>query len=224
MVVDKWCLQTASGGGYYGSVNINILRMEKEPKKEKSDFDEKLWEIIEQQVLESKAKEGIDAYEDGNIDLSEEKMKIKEIIAQEINDKYNEIYIEAKEIESNLDIEIEAKTKNGSVEGSSSYEETEKFFREELPKYDDYVRKNAKKLLPYVIAITNKYPYYNGFMKHAMFDDIPNCPTYFSSSWKNPNGLHDEYIFSMDYIPFNSNGHAEWMVYPIEKNKDNKKE
>ena len=94
------------GGGYYGSVNINILRMEKEPTPEPFSED-KAKEIMKAEGLEERNQEAQDAFKAGRHSVLEisvnkfekEKHRQKmEKLADEIglSDEVKKIFIEDK--------------------------------------------------------------------------------------------------------------------------------
>ena len=60
--MDNLLFTNRLGGGYYGSININILRMEKEPKPFSED---KAQEIMEAEGLEERSQEAQEALEAG---------------------------------------------------------------------------------------------------------------------------------------------------------------
>ena len=100
-------LQTASVGGYYGSVNINILRMEKEPKPFSED---KAQEIMKAEGLEDRSQEAQDAFDGGQdkiLKMSEEEIKWRKEREEFANkfgltEELRELYIERKIIYQRL--------------------------------------------------------------------------------------------------------------------------
>ena len=105
--MDNRSLQTTSGGGYYGSVNINILRMEKEPKPFSED---KAQEIMKAEGLEERSQEVQDAFDGGQdkiLKMSEEEIKWRKEREEFANkfgltEELRELYIERKIIYQRL--------------------------------------------------------------------------------------------------------------------------
>ncbi|HOZ55996.1 MAG: hypothetical protein BWY51_00031 [Parcubacteria group bacterium ADurb.Bin316] len=136
-------------------------------------------------------------------------------------EKAEEMAQEAREMNIE-DVSINLEKRNPYTKGTEQYEEVEKFFKEELPKYDGYVKENSKGIIAKLIddgklSSENNDPY--GFRNHPILDDS-GLAKIFYSGWIDPMDWDKGCKFTLQgFVPFQMESAARWIVTFKEKGK-----